>query len=149
MATLGYRPGWGPEYCCLTNADYVALFHDGIYKHSRKHWDIFKNKNGELRMENGKRDRSNLRRLIIHYLFSILHSGPCHSTICREFIRPPARRSPVKEIHRRPLNLENGALTDLFRLQRTFAAGALRSDSDHNPNFRVAAISSTRRPVPG
>ena len=25
------RPGWGPEYCCLTNADYVALFHDGIY----------------------------------------------------------------------------------------------------------------------
>jgi hypothetical protein len=30
-----YRPGWGPEYCCLTNAEYVALFHDGIYHHSR------------------------------------------------------------------------------------------------------------------
>src|SRR5919108_385666 len=30
-----YRPGWGPEYCCLTNAEYVALFHDGIYKHSQ------------------------------------------------------------------------------------------------------------------
>ena len=30
-----YRPGWGPEYCCLTNAEYVALFHEGIYKHSR------------------------------------------------------------------------------------------------------------------
>jgi pyrroloquinoline quinone (PQQ) biosynthesis protein C len=29
-----YRPGWGPEYCCLTNADYVALFHDGIYRHA-------------------------------------------------------------------------------------------------------------------
>jgi pyrroloquinoline quinone (PQQ) biosynthesis protein C len=28
------RPGWTPEYCCLTNADYVAMFHDGIYKHS-------------------------------------------------------------------------------------------------------------------
>jgi hypothetical protein len=31
-----YRPGWGPEYCCLINADYVALFHDGIYKHSQR-----------------------------------------------------------------------------------------------------------------
>ena len=30
-----YRPGWGPEYCCLTNAEYVAIFHEGIYKHSR------------------------------------------------------------------------------------------------------------------
>ena len=30
-----YRPGWGPEYCCLTNADYVALFHDGIYRHAK------------------------------------------------------------------------------------------------------------------
>jgi hypothetical protein len=31
-----YRPGWGPEYCCLTNAEYVALFHDGIYRHSKE-----------------------------------------------------------------------------------------------------------------
>lgn len=30
------RPGWGPEYCCLTNADYVALFHDGIYRHAQR-----------------------------------------------------------------------------------------------------------------
>jgi hypothetical protein len=30
------RPGWGAEYCCLTNADYVALFHDGVYKHARE-----------------------------------------------------------------------------------------------------------------
>ena len=30
------RPGWSPEYCCLTNADYVAMFHDGIYKHARE-----------------------------------------------------------------------------------------------------------------
>jgi pyrroloquinoline quinone (PQQ) biosynthesis protein C len=30
------RPGWSPEYCCLTNADYVALFHDGIYKYARE-----------------------------------------------------------------------------------------------------------------
>lgn len=30
------RPGWSAEYCCLTNADYVALFHDGIYKHARE-----------------------------------------------------------------------------------------------------------------
>jgi pyrroloquinoline quinone (PQQ) biosynthesis protein C len=30
------RPGWGPGYCCLTNADYVAMFHDGIYKHARE-----------------------------------------------------------------------------------------------------------------
>src|SRR5215470_13899047 len=30
------RPGWSPEYCCLTNADYVALFHDGIYQHARE-----------------------------------------------------------------------------------------------------------------
>jgi hypothetical protein len=30
-----HRPGWSPEYCCLTNADYVALFHDGIYQHSK------------------------------------------------------------------------------------------------------------------
>ncbi|MGH7770811.1 MAG: hypothetical protein ACREQA_01075 [Candidatus Binatia bacterium] len=29
------RPGWGPEYCCLTNADYVGMFHDGIYKHAK------------------------------------------------------------------------------------------------------------------
>lgn len=29
------RPGWSPEYCCLTNADYVAMFHDGIYKHAK------------------------------------------------------------------------------------------------------------------
>lgn len=29
------RPGWSPEYCCLTNADYVAMFHDGIYRNSR------------------------------------------------------------------------------------------------------------------
>jgi pyrroloquinoline quinone (PQQ) biosynthesis protein C len=28
------RPGWGPDYCCLTNADYVAMFHDGIYRHA-------------------------------------------------------------------------------------------------------------------
>ena len=31
-----YRPGWGPEYCCLTNAECVAMFHDGIYKHSKE-----------------------------------------------------------------------------------------------------------------
>ena len=31
-----FRPGWGPEYCCLTNADYVAMFHDGIYQHSKE-----------------------------------------------------------------------------------------------------------------
>jgi hypothetical protein len=31
-----FRPGWSPEYCCLTNADYVAMFHDGIYQHSRE-----------------------------------------------------------------------------------------------------------------
>jgi len=31
-----YRPGWGPEYCCLTNADCVAMFHDGIYKHAKE-----------------------------------------------------------------------------------------------------------------
>jgi len=30
------RPGWGPEYCCLTNADYVAMFHDGIYRHAQE-----------------------------------------------------------------------------------------------------------------
>jgi pyrroloquinoline quinone (PQQ) biosynthesis protein C len=30
------RPGWGAEYCCLTNADYVALFHDGIYQHAKR-----------------------------------------------------------------------------------------------------------------
>lgn len=30
------RPGWGAEYCCLTNADYVAMFHDGIYRHSKQ-----------------------------------------------------------------------------------------------------------------
>lgn len=30
------RPGWGPEYCCLTNADYVAMFHDGIYQHAKE-----------------------------------------------------------------------------------------------------------------
>jgi hypothetical protein len=30
------RPGWGPEYCCLTNADYVALFHDGVYQHAKQ-----------------------------------------------------------------------------------------------------------------
>lgn len=30
------RPGWTPEYCCLTNAAYVAMFHDGIYKHAQK-----------------------------------------------------------------------------------------------------------------
>lgn len=30
------RPGWGPGYCCLTNADYVAMFHDGIYKHAQE-----------------------------------------------------------------------------------------------------------------
>ncbi len=30
------RPGWGAEYCCLTNADYVALFHDGIYHHAQR-----------------------------------------------------------------------------------------------------------------
>lgn len=30
------RPGWGPEYCCLINADCVALFHDGIYRHARE-----------------------------------------------------------------------------------------------------------------
>ena len=30
------RPGWTPEYACLTNADYVALFHDGIYKHAKE-----------------------------------------------------------------------------------------------------------------
>ena len=31
-----YRPGWGPAYCCLTNADCVAMFHDGIYHHSKQ-----------------------------------------------------------------------------------------------------------------
>jgi len=31
-----YRPGWGPEYCCLANAEYVAMFHDGIYKHAKE-----------------------------------------------------------------------------------------------------------------
>ena len=31
-----YRPGWGPEYCCLTNAECVAMFHDGIYKHAQE-----------------------------------------------------------------------------------------------------------------
>ncbi|HTM11174.1 MAG TPA: hypothetical protein VL754_22545 [Verrucomicrobiae bacterium] len=30
------RPGWSPQYCCLTNADYVALFHDGIYTHAKE-----------------------------------------------------------------------------------------------------------------
>src|SRR5574341_1256703 len=30
------RPGWSPEYCCLTNADYVAMFHDGIYRHAKE-----------------------------------------------------------------------------------------------------------------
>lgn len=30
-----YRPGWGPEYCCITNADYVGLFHHGIYQRAR------------------------------------------------------------------------------------------------------------------
>jgi pyrroloquinoline quinone (PQQ) biosynthesis protein C len=30
------RPGWGAEYCCLTNAEYVAMFHDGIYRHARE-----------------------------------------------------------------------------------------------------------------
>ena len=30
------RPGWSPEYSCITNADYVALFHDGIYKHAKE-----------------------------------------------------------------------------------------------------------------
>jgi len=30
------RPGWSPEYACLTNADYVAMFHDGIYKHAKE-----------------------------------------------------------------------------------------------------------------
>jgi hypothetical protein len=30
------RPGWGAEYCCLTNPDYVALFHDGLYKHAKQ-----------------------------------------------------------------------------------------------------------------
>jgi len=36
-----FRPGWGAEYCCLTNADYVAMFHDGVYKHSKalEHFD--------------------------------------------------------------------------------------------------------------
>jgi pyrroloquinoline quinone (PQQ) biosynthesis protein C len=29
------RPGWSPEYCCLTNADYVAMFHDGIYQRAK------------------------------------------------------------------------------------------------------------------
>jgi pyrroloquinoline quinone (PQQ) biosynthesis protein C len=29
------RPGWGAEYCCLTNADCVAMFHDGIYQHAK------------------------------------------------------------------------------------------------------------------
>jgi pyrroloquinoline quinone (PQQ) biosynthesis protein C len=31
-----FRPGWGAEYCCLTNADYVAMFHDGIYGHANE-----------------------------------------------------------------------------------------------------------------
>ena len=31
-----HRPGWSPEYCCLTNADYVAMFHDGIHQHARE-----------------------------------------------------------------------------------------------------------------
>ena len=30
------RPGWTPEYSCLTNADYVGLFHDGVYKHAQE-----------------------------------------------------------------------------------------------------------------
>lgn len=30
-----YRPGWGPEYCCITNADFVGLFHHGIYQRAR------------------------------------------------------------------------------------------------------------------
>ena len=30
------RPGWSAEYTCLTNADFVALFHDGIYKHAQE-----------------------------------------------------------------------------------------------------------------
>lgn len=30
-----HRPGWTPEYCCLINTDYVAMFHDGIYQHAR------------------------------------------------------------------------------------------------------------------
>lgn len=28
------RPGWSDEYACLTNAAYVAMFHDGIYQRS-------------------------------------------------------------------------------------------------------------------
>ncbi len=30
------RPGWSAEYTCLSNADFVALFHDGIYKHAQE-----------------------------------------------------------------------------------------------------------------
>lgn len=30
------RQGWTQEYCCLTNAEYVGLFHDGIYKHAKE-----------------------------------------------------------------------------------------------------------------
>ncbi|HWO41307.1 MAG TPA: hypothetical protein VNO43_05845 [Candidatus Eisenbacteria bacterium] len=31
-----FRPGWGPEYSCLTNADFVAMFHDGIYARAKE-----------------------------------------------------------------------------------------------------------------
>jgi len=30
------RPGWGPEYACLTNAAYVSMFHEEIYRHARE-----------------------------------------------------------------------------------------------------------------
>jgi pyrroloquinoline quinone (PQQ) biosynthesis protein C len=30
------RPGWNPEYSCLANTDYVALFHDGIYNQAKQ-----------------------------------------------------------------------------------------------------------------
>lgn len=30
------RPGWSPEYCCVSNAAFVGMFHDGIYAHARE-----------------------------------------------------------------------------------------------------------------
>ena len=30
------RPGWSPEYACLTNADYVGLFHEGVYQNAKE-----------------------------------------------------------------------------------------------------------------
>ena len=99
-------------------------------------------------MENGKRDRSNLRRLIIHNLFSDSAFMTMPFNDLREFIDAARALGQVKEIHGAHWNLEIGALTELFAFKEPSPLVLFDRIPDHNPNFRVAANLINTPPVP-